>query len=195
MPAFGDRLDVDARWHLINYLRALAAGDAARLLGPTIEPERPRLVAPDFAFSVGPEYSRSLREYRGRKIVLLVIYTLPASSSRLAELAEAYGLLGSLEVEILAVPTDAAPDAIRRLAAGPPIFYPVVTDGARAIVDTYRLFSPAPHVEFLIDRQGYVRAIVTGLDAPRGDPAPLLAEVERLNEEKVTPPPPEDHVH
>jgi putative copper resistance protein D len=195
MPAFGDRLDADARWHLINYLRALAAGDAARLLGPTIEPERPWLVAPDFTFTVGPEYSRSLKEYRGRKIVLLVLYTLPASSPRLAELAEAYGLLGSLEVEILAVPTDAAPDAIRRLADGPPIFYPVVTDGARAIVDTYRLFSPAPHTEFLIDRQGYVRAIVAAPDAPHRDPGRLLAEVERLNEEKVTPPPPDEHVH
>lgn len=195
MPAFGDRLDADARWHLINYLRALAAGDAARLLGPTIEPERPWLVAPDFIFTVGPEYSRSLKEYRGRKIVLLVLYTLPASSARLAELAEAYGLLGSLEVEILAVPTDAAPDAIRRLADGPPIFYPVVTDGARAIVDTYRLFSPGPHTEFLIDRQGYVRAIVAAPDAPRRDPGLLLAEVERLNEEKVTPPPPDEHVH
>ena len=195
MPAFGDRLDVDARWHLINYLRALAAGDAARLLGPTIEPERPWLVAPDFTFNVGPEYSRSLREYRGRKIVLLVLYTLPASAPRLGELAEAYGLLASLEVEILAVPTDAAPDAIRRLAGGPPIFYPVVTDGARAIVEAYRLFAPAPHAEFLIDRQGYLRAIVAAPDAPQRDPGRLLAEVERLNEETVTPPPPDEHVH
>jgi len=195
MPAFADRLDIDARWHLVNYLRALAAADAARLLGPAVEPERPWLVAPDVGFTVGPEFSRALRDYRGRKIVLLVLYTLPASRARLAELAEAYGLLGALEVEIIAVPTDAAPDAIRRLAGWPPIFYPIVTDGAQEIVDTYGLFSPAPHAEFLVDRQGYLRAIVAAAGDPRRDPNLLLAEVQRLNEEKTAPPPPAEHVH
>ena len=195
MPAFADRLDPDARWHLVNYLRALAAADAARLLGPTVEPERPWLVAPDVGFTVGPAFSRALRDYRGRKIVLLVLYTLPASRARLVELAEAYGLLGTLEVEIIAVPTDAAPDAIRRLAGWPPIFYPIVTDGAQEIVDTYGLFSPAPHAEFLIDRQGYLRAIVAAAGDPRRDPNLLLAEVQRLNEEKTAPPPPAEHVH
>jgi len=195
MPAFADRLDADARWHLVNYLRALAAADAARLLGPAVDPERPWLVAPDFGFTVGPEFSRSLRDYRGRRVVLLVLYTLPASRARLVELAEAYGLLGTLEVEIIAVPADAAPDAIRRLAGWPPIFYPVVTDGAPEIVDTYGLFSPAPHAEFLIDRQGYLRAIVAAAGDARRDPNLLLAEVQRLNEEKTAPPPPAEHVH
>jgi len=195
MPAFADRLDPDARWHLVNYLRALAAADAARLLGSAVEPERPWLVAPDVGFTVGPAFSRALRDYRGRKIVLLVLDTLPASRARLVELAEAYGLLGTLEVEIIAVPTDAAPDAIRRLAGWPPIFYPIVTDGAQEIVDTYGLFSPAPHAEFLIDRQGYLRAIVAAAGDPRRDPNLLLAEVQRLNEEKTAPPPPAEHVH
>ncbi|HEX6211148.1 MAG TPA: CopD family protein [Methylomirabilota bacterium] len=195
MPAFGDRLDPDARWHLINYLRALAAADAARLLGPTIEPERPWLVAPDFTFAVGPDYARSLRDYRGRKIVLLVLYTLPASYPRLVQLSEAHGALTTLEVEIVAVPTSADPDAIRRLAGGPLILYPVVTEGAREIVDAYRLFAAAPHAEFLIDRQGYLRAVVATPGDPRRDPNLVLAEVQRLNEEKATTPPPEEHVH
>jgi mono/diheme cytochrome c family protein len=195
MPAFADRLDADARWHLVNYLRALAAADVARLLGPTVQPEQPWLVAPDFTFGVGPEFSRSLKDYRGRKLVLLVLYTLPASQPRLVELAEAYGLLGTLEVEIIAVPRNAAPDAIRRLAGWPPILYPVVTDGAREIVETYRLFSPAPHAELLIDRQGYLRAIVAAAGDPRRDPNLLLAEVQRLNEEKPAVPPPAEHVH
>jgi putative copper export protein/mono/diheme cytochrome c family protein len=195
MPAFGERLDADARWHLVNYLRALSAADASRLLGPTIEPELPWLIAPDFTFGVGPEYSRSLKEYRGRKIVLLVLYTLPASYARLVELSEAHGALSTLEVEIVAVPTNADPDAIRRLAGGPLILYPVVTDGAREIVDAYRLFSPAPHVEFLVDRQGYLRSVAAAIGDPRRDPNLLLREVERLNDEKVAPPPPAEHVH
>jgi len=195
MPAFGERLDTDARWHLINYLRALAAADASRLLGPTVEPEQPWLVAPDFTFTVGPEYSRSLRDYRGRKIVLLVLYTLPTSYPRLVELAEAYSQLGTLEVEVIAVPTDAAADAIRRLSQGALIFYPVVTDGSREILDTYRLFSPARHAEFLIDRQGYLRAVFAAPGDARRDPNLLLADVQRLNEEKVEPPLPAEHVH
>jgi putative copper resistance protein D len=195
MPAFADRLDAEARWHLVNYLRALAAGDAARLLGPTLEPERPWLVAPDVSFAVGPEFSHALRDYRGRKIVLLVLYTLPASHPRLIELMEAYGTLAALDVEIVAVPTDASPDAIRQLAGWPPIVYPVVTDGAREIVTTYRLFSTAPHAEFLIDRQGYLRAITAAAAGAPRDPGLLLTEVQRLNEEKTAAPLPAEHVH
>ena len=195
MPAFGDRLDADARWHLVNYLRVLSAADVSRLLGPSVLAEPLGIVAPDFAFTVGPEYARSLKDYRGSKIVLLVLYTLPTSRARLVELAEAYGTLGSLEVEIVAVPTDADPEAIRRLASWPPIFYPIVTDGAREIVDTYGLFSAAPHAEFLIDRQGYLRAVVATRGEPRRDPSLLLNEVRTLNAETVTPPPPAEHVH
>ena len=195
MPAFADRLDAEARWHLVNYLRALGAGDASRLLGATIDSGRPWLVAPDFGFAVGPEFSHTLKDYRGRKIVLLVLYTLPASQPRLVELMESYGLLGALDVEIVAVPGDAAPDAIRRLAGWPPILYPIVTDGAAEILAAYRLFSPAPHAEFLIDRLGYVRAIVAAAGDPRRDVNLLLAEVQRLNEEKPVAPPPAEHVH
>jgi putative copper export protein/mono/diheme cytochrome c family protein/peroxiredoxin len=195
MPAFGERLDSEARWHLVNYLRALAAADAARLLGPAVEPDRPWLVAPDFAFSVGPDYSRSLREYRGRRIVLLVLYTLPGSRARLAELAEAYAELAALQVEVVAVPTDGASDAIRRLGGDPPVLYPVVTDGAPEIVEAYRLFSAAPHAEFLVDRQGYLRAVVAAGGDPRRDPSRLVTEVQRLNEEQASPPPAAEHVH
>jgi mono/diheme cytochrome c family protein/peroxiredoxin len=195
MPAFAERLDAQARWHLVNYLRALAAGDAARLIGTAVEPGRPWLVAPDFSFGVGPEFASALRDYRGRKIVLLVLYTLPASRPRLAELMESYGLLGALDVEIVAVPTDAAPDAIRQLAGWPPILYPIVTDGAPEILTTYHLLSPAPHAEFLIDRQGYLRAITAAAGDARRDVDALLGEVQRLNAERPVAPPPAEHVH
>jgi len=69
--------------------------------------------------------------------------------------------------------------------------FPVVTGGAAEIVTTYRLFADAPHVELLIDRQGYLRAKTTGaMDTNR-----LLANVQALNEEKVVAPPPSEHVH
>jgi putative copper resistance protein D len=195
MPAFGDRLGPDERWHLVNFLRALAAADAARLLGPSIEPDRPWLGAPDFAFGVGPAFSRTLKEYRGRRIVLLVLYTLPASGARLQQLAAHHGLLSALEAEVIAVPTDAAPDALRRLPEDPPLLFPVVTEGAREILATYRMFSRAPHAEILIDRQGYVRAIVASKGEAQRNPNALVDEVQRLNEEKTPPPPPAEHVH
>jgi putative copper resistance protein D len=143
---------------------------------------------------VGPSFTRTLKEYRGRRIVLLVLYTLPGSSERLAELAAHQNLLATLGVEIIAVPTDAAPDALRRLAGGPTILFPVVTEGAPDILATYRLFSDAPHAEFLIDRQGYLRAVAATPEALR-DADRLLAEVQQLNQEKVAPPPPAEHVH
>jgi putative copper resistance protein D len=191
MPAFADRIDVDARWDLVNFVRALGAAESARTLTDTIEPERPRIAAPDFTFSVGPTAPRALREYRGRRAVLLVLYTLPASAPRLRELAERYDVLVSLGAEIIAVPTDAGPDAIKRLATVARAVFPVVTGGAAEIVTTYGLFADGPHAELLIDRQGYLRATASGpMDTSR-----LLANVQALNEEKVVAPPPSEHVH
>jgi putative copper resistance protein D len=195
MPAFGDRLAPEERWHVINFVRALAAADSARLLGSVVERDRPWLVAPDFTFAVGPTAARALKDYRGQRIVLVVLYTLPASRTRLAQLAQHYGTLSTLGVEVIAVPTDAAPDTLRRLGGEPPwILFPVVTEGAREIVRTYRLLSPAPHAEFLVDRQGYVRAITGALGDASREINLLLAEVQTLNEERPAPPP-DEHVH
>jgi hypothetical protein len=67
----------------------------------------------------------------------------------------------------------------------------VVTSGGAEIVATYALFADAPHAEFLIDRQGYLRAKAGGpIDTGR-----LLSNVQTLNEEKVVAPPPSEHVH
>ena len=191
MPAFGERLDVAARWDLVNFIRALAAGDTARELTASVQPERPLVVAPDFVFAVGPTPPRTLKDYRGRRSVLVVLYTLPASRARLSALAARYDVLVPLGVEIIAVPTDAAPDAIKQLGAEPRILFPVVTDGAADIVAAYGLLARAPHAEFLVDRQGYLRAIDT---RPRDTDA-LVANAEALNRERVMVAPPAEHVH
>jgi len=100
-----------------------------------------------------------------------------------------YDVLWVTGVEVIAVPTHAAAEAIAELGSSPPVLFPVVTDGERDIVETYRMFAPGPHTEFLIDRQGYIRAIWR--DAAGG----IQAQVEKLNEEKDVPPFPDDHVH
>ncbi len=160
----------------------------------SVEPERSWLIAPDFTFAIGPTPARALKEYRGRRIVLLVLYSLPGSRPRLAQLAQRYDILVTLGAEVVAVPTDAAPDAITRLGAEPRVFFPVVTGGADEIVAAYRLFARPPHAELLIDRQGYIRAISHGSGAATEMNA-LLAEIQQLNEEKVQAPVPEEHVY
>jgi putative copper resistance protein D len=194
MPAFGDRLAEEDRWDVINFVRTLAAIDVARRIGPVIEPGGPRIVAPDFTFTVGPTPSRSLREFRGRRIVLLVLYDLPASRPRLVQLAERQDTLALLGVEVIAVPRDADPRAIRRLG-DVRAFFPIVTDGAPDIVDTYGRFAERSHAEFLIDRQGYLRARFALDPAAPSELNPVLAEVQTLNAEKVTLPPAEEHIH
>jgi putative copper resistance protein D len=189
MPAFGGVLDEDQRWHLINFVRALGSGQAARRLGPGLA--APELVAPDFAFAVGPTPPRALKDYRGRRIVVLVLYTLPASRARLVELAQRYEGLVQRGVEVIAVPRDAAPDAIRQLGDEPRMLFPVVTDGAREIATAYDLFAPGPHAELLVDRAGFLRARWT---APP-DFRQLLADVDRLNAEPLVAKPADEHAH
>ena len=147
------------------------------------------LVAPDFTVALGPLAPGALRDYRGRRMVLLVLYTLPRSRARMTELARSYSTLSVLGVEVMAVPAHASSDPIGELGRRPPSCFPVVTDGAADIVATYRMFAPGPHAEMLIDRQGYIRAIW------RDDPGEVQPQVEKLNEEKIVPPFPDDHVH
>jgi putative copper export protein/mono/diheme cytochrome c family protein/peroxiredoxin len=194
MPAFESRLAESARWDVINFVRALGAASAATPLGPRIRTDDAWLAAPDFTIAVGPLAPGALRDYRGRRIVLLVVYTLPGSRERMTALARSYELLSVLGVEIVAVPARVTGHPIVELGAAPPVLFPVVTDGTAAIVATYGLFAPGPHAEVLIDRQGYVRAVWRN-DASPADTSVVQAEVERLNAEKSPPPFPDDHVH
>ena len=195
MPEFGSRLGEAERWNLINFIRVLGAADDSRRIGREIEPDRAWLVAPDFTISVGPLAPGALRDYRGQRMVLLALYTLPGSRARMAELARSYNVLSIIGVEVIAVPARASPEAISELGSSPPVLFPVVTDGNADIVATYRMFAPGAHAELLIDRQGYIRAIwreeVGGM--PRA--AAVQSQVEKLNEEKSPPPFPDDHVH
>ena len=209
MPGFGAQLQEDDRWDLINFLRALSAGEAARSLTDMDEPERPRLRAPDFTFATGPAQT-TLKDYRGRQPVLLVLFTLPSSRARLAELGQAYGDLRSFNAAVIAVPMDGGEKILSRIGASPRILFPVATEGAEDIVSTYALFrrtrapegalpnAPMPaHMEFLIDRSGYLRArwLPGGPQPGWSDIKVLLAEVQALSQETVVAAPPDEHVH
>jgi putative copper resistance protein D len=203
MPPFGTTLSTEERWDLVNVLRALAAGTQAAALTPVVGSDAPRLVAPDFAYEIGPTPTRALRDFRERRTVLLVFFSLPNSRERLGRLAEHYASFQIRGGEILAVPFSAGRDVIRRLGDHPPILFPVATDGDGDVARTYRLFASAtdpastPHVEFLVDRQGYLRARWRA-----GEPGPgwsdlrlLVGQLEALNAEVPAELPPDDHVH
>ncbi len=159
MPGFADRLAEESRWDVVDFIRASAAAGALGRLGPEVEPSGGRVLAPDFSVAVGPGVVQSLRDYRGRRVVLLVLFSLPESRPRIDQIARAYASLVAMGAEVIAVPLRPSPDILRRLGASPPVFFPVATDGASEIVSTYELFRPAaarvPHLEFLIDRRGF----------------------------------------
>ena len=210
MPAFATVLSDEERWDLINFIRTLAAGDQARQMTALVPPGRPWLVAPDLAIVVGPAPPRSLKDLRDRWMTLLVVFTLPESRARLAQLAEVYNTLQALGTEIVAVPRDDGSDVIRRLGGRPPILYPVITDGAADIATAYTLLgrglgpaglsprgAPPLHMEFLIDRQGYIRARwLPGVPGPGWDTLPTLVEqIQRIDKETPAGPAPDEHVH
>ncbi len=203
MPAFGETLSEDERWDLINFLRALAAGEEARALTPLVDRNRPRVVALDFSYAVGPTPPRSLKEFRGRWMALVVLFSLPESRHRMDQLAAAYREIEFSGTEVVAVPMDADPAIIGRLGATPPILFPVVTEGGAEITAAYGLFSrvpgpPAPrHAEFLVDRQGYLRARWIPGGGGRGwdDLATLRAQIAVLDKEQLSGPAPDEHVH
>jgi putative copper export protein/mono/diheme cytochrome c family protein len=211
MPGFGDVLTPEERWDVINFVRALGAAERARDLGPLVS-ARPVAVAPDFAFSTGIGEGRALREWRGRGMVLLVFFTLPASAARLEALSRLTLALRLRGGEIIGIPLGNE-RAVYRALGGRQVFFPLAVDGAAEARAAYTLFRrdltaegqrpepPAvPHMELLVDRQGYLRArwIPQDLAAAAdgwADPARLLAEIGQLAREVPVGPPAGEHVH
>jgi putative copper export protein/peroxiredoxin/mono/diheme cytochrome c family protein len=200
MPEFGSRLQPAERWRVINFLHALtmtalcSAGPSR--IGPEVKPNSTLVPAPDITVSIGRLTPTTLRDLRGKRMALLVLYDLPGSRTRMTELAKRYGALSVLGVEVVAAAPRSSPDAIADLGQSPSVLFPVITDGNEQIAAAYRLFAPrAPHAEFLIDRQGYIRAIWRSDQTGMPDADAVQAQVEKLNEEKSPPPLPDDHIH
>jgi putative copper resistance protein D len=211
MPGFGDQLSVEQRWDAINFVRALGAAERSRDLGP-VATSRPAVVAPDFTFTTGVGEGRALRDWRGRGVVLLVFFTLPGSADRLVQLDRltvAFKLRGG---DILGVPLG-DPGAVYRTLGNRSVFFPIAIEGAAEAGTAYRLFRrdltaaglkpeppPVPHMELLVDRQGYLRGrwIPTNLGRDTdgwADLGRLLAELDRLSREVPIAPVAAEHVH
>jgi putative copper export protein/mono/diheme cytochrome c family protein/peroxiredoxin len=205
MPGFAASLDEEERWDMINFLRALSAAERARQMSALVEPE-PWLVAPDFVYGTLNGESRSLKDHRGNNLVMLVLFSLPDSRARLGELEQTFGQLQQKNVKVLLIPKEVSD--MRQLESSIKSLS-LVTDGSREAFDAYALFRRSfseqgtlpdppvpPHMEFIIDRQGYVRARWIPRDGPGWDKMEnLLRDIDRLNQEKPSAPAPDDHVH
>jgi copper resistance protein D len=140
--------------------------------------------------------------------VLLVLFSLPHSHSRLLQLNEFYPTVRLRGLEILAIPLqgdETTDEALGHLS----LTFPIVLDGAVEASTTYALLCrslsargalaepPVPsHVEFLIDRQGYLRGRWLPREGERwADTEQLVRAIESLNSEKLNIPLPDVHVH
>jgi putative copper resistance protein D len=183
MPSFA-ALDATQRWDLVVFLdaqRQAAAASSTMLAQVTRSPAPP---APDFTLPAPQGDAGTLGALLTQGGVLLVFATLPQSEPRLDQLRQ-WG------------------DTLRQ--AG--IAVATITD-APAIRDAYALYerrpqiedeAPAPHIEFLIDRDGYVRARWRPGDTPDWTLLPALQrEIAAMTHLELAPAPvaaPAAHVH
>jgi len=200
MPGFGQSLSEDERWDLINFMRLLSSGERARNLAPVIENE-PSLAAPDFTYGTNTGETKMLKDHRGDRIVLLVLLDLQGTAERLQQLTAAWPRLQAAGVEVIVIP-----NLIDYLFVADKLPGLIVNEGIREISETYKLFARSfadeglitgtRHVEFLIDKQGYIRArwLPAEGDAWRNLDR-LLSQVELLRKEKSRAPAPDEHVH
>jgi putative copper resistance protein D len=206
MPGFKESFSEDERWDLINFLRALSNGERARSLAPVLDTEA-WLVAPDFAYGTSQGETKTLKDHRGDKIILLVLVSFPESKDRLERLDKMAARLTGAGVEIILVAHGT--DSYRSTIDGKSFQLTFVTEGNDEIFKTYSLFGQSfeteggspeallpKHTEFLIDKRGYIRARWIAKEGGGWrEIENLLQEIETLKNEKSQAPAPDDHVH
>ncbi len=210
MPGFTKILDEEDIWDVVNFMHALSRGFDARLLGSMIIPERPAVGAPVFFYGTHEGASGDLKDFRLKKNVILVLFSWPQSQQRLIQLKHAYArILHDHNTEVLAIPlqnlTPSELEAVTEIAS-----FPIVTDGWPEIKDTYTLYrrvrvvpdlngpglTPV-HLEFMIDRFGYLRARWNSQFEGFGwqNFSVMTQQLDLLNKEDEIMPPPDDHAH
>jgi putative copper resistance protein D len=209
MPAFADKLSEEDRWDVVNFLHATSRGYQARLINPYVAPNQPYMAPQNFSYSAHDGTSGTLKDFRRQHAVLLVLFSWPEAQARLDQLRQAYATLRDGNVAVLAVPVnDLNQQDLAGIASG--MTFPVATQGASEITRSYSLFrrtlsnpdlagegTMPKHMEFLIDRYGYLRARwIPAVDGTGWtDIGELMRQVEQLSREKELRPPPDDHVH
>lgn len=209
MPPWGEKFSEKERWDLVNLIHAISRGYQARIINTRILPNQPYLAPPGFSYTTthGGHGGR-LKDFRGERAVLLVLFSWPDSRERLDQLRLAYPVLRDHKAEVLAVPlTDLTPQQTALI--GQDIPFSLVEQGAAEIARTYSLFRRTishpdlmgpgmvpKHMEFLFDRFGYLRArwIPETDGSDWNDIDFVTQQVDQLNQEQEILPPPPDYV-
>jgi putative copper resistance protein D len=203
MPGFEGQLSESQRWDVLNFLRAQADAEHANAMTADTGAWGD-VVAPDFAFQIGHGAQETLKQQRGRFIVLLVLFTDPSSSPRMHDLDAAMASLTRAGVRVIALPM--TKDGEPSFKAELELPHLSITEADPATIAAYSVFRRTPsiegvppmptHMEFLVDRQGYLRYRWSPAFGPGWDRmADLVKRIDALNAEKPRPPAPEGHVH
>ena len=208
MPGYAENLSDEDRWDLVNFVHALSRGYQARILTPQIIPDKAYVKPPTFSFTGHDGSPGILQDFRGKKIVLLVIFSWPQSKDRIEQLKITYRRFHDQNIAILGVPTKEL-DADEFAQVTNELPFPVVTQNASEIVNSYSLSRRTlshpdvigrgvvpSHMEFLIDKNGYLRARwIPSLDKSGwSDIDKLIQQVSLLNREQMKISFPEDYV-
>ncbi len=132
---------------------------------------------------------------------MLVLLNVVDTEERLQQISAALPQMKAAGVEVIVVP-----NLIDYFFVAEKLPGLIVNEGIREIAETYAIFARSftdenlltstPHVEFFIDKQGYIRArwLAAEGDAWR-DFTGLMSQVELLKKEKPRAPAPDEHVH
>lgn len=179
MPAFSATLSATQRWDLINLLKARAASVVAATLSADVTAD-PAPLAPDFPFPAQAGAPGTLSALLAQDAVLLVMTDEPQPPF-VERLQDWRSVLAENGVTILVLSNDRDVRSVyalydRSLSAG-------------AVSD------PRP-VEFLVDRNGYIRARWRPGDTPDWqDLDTLTREIAAMNRLRLAPVAPLSHVH
>ncbi|WOJ90591.1 CopD family protein [Methylocapsa polymorpha] len=210
MPAFDEILSEDARWEIINFMGAFSVGYQGRVIGPTIAVGQAWMAPPDFSLTDENGVTGLDVDYRGKSALLLVFSPGGAEDeARLEQLLSARQRLSDLGAKIVLIAPPKTGDALRERAAGKILTvnqnqdyafaaYGLLTRTfADAKVDAARV--PIEHVEFLIDRSGYIRGRwIPSQESGAGgwgDLSLLEEQLQLLAKEPLRAPPPDVHAH
>lgn len=210
MPGFDDKLTDEDVWDVVNFMHALSRGFDSRLLGTMILPETPAIGAPAFYYTANDGSSGDLKDFRYQKNVVLVLFTWPQSQPRLQQLRHVYDRVQTdYSTVFLAAPMQQLSEQELQ-AVSELVPFLIVTDGWSEISDTYRLYRrvrtvpdlngpglKSEHIEFIIDRFGYLRARWNSQFEGFGyqNTNALTQQLRMLNEEDEIMPPPGEHAH
>ena len=203
MPGFAPRLGTAEIWDLVQFLRALSDAAATTTLTGRAQPWRSAIVAPDFTFELEGQEQESLRQPQRNSVTLLTLYTLPQSMPYLRALAAEASAFGEVGARVIAVPLSGTADSID--AAGANDGRSIVAITSADAVKVYAMYvhqeTEAPNsmpaqVDYLIDRQGYVRARWIGVpESPLMRVAEIFDQAELLRRERQRAPLPGGHGH